>query len=504
MRTISILRTACVALLLLAGLPSAQAQGIRVHYKNGTTVDISAALFDHMSPGYQKKTTGDDDPVNPDNPDDNKGDIKVDPLDVNSPFVNILKDAGMPIYTGSSYPTLNGTFSLRPPKLVKYWSNNPDDYNDLDELVDNAELVFKFSGQSGNNVFVDMYAVDEEGADYSISTSMYQDSQGIKAHVTGSGNKFTIGFVVTTEIPMWNLFIRLAYVMSGEVSGNSVKNLYIAEASLDENNQIEEYAIATDADGTSITTTWSPKPKTDSRKGSRLTRRLMPKKTIVEIINDEYYYTIYKTDGTQLKVTQDELDYVETYEAAFDDRITQQIPQEYLSKMATYMPIYAGNTPPSVDGTFISHPYELIFASDNYKSDKGFGDQTMNFSGQDKSKNTIFYQYRQGAGSSEKTEMVIMGEGDKFTIFAIMNGNNASNNATYKMAEIVSGTMTADGIRDLYSGILMIEKNDPGNNLISVGTYRIFTDGDGLASPSSWSARSTVREQAGANNTDAK
>ena len=56
------------ALLLMTGLTAAHAQGIRVHYKNGNTVDIPAALFDHMSPGYVKNTDPDI-PDIPDNPD---------------------------------------------------------------------------------------------------------------------------------------------------------------------------------------------------------------------------------------------------------------------------------------------------------------------------------------------------------------------------------------------------------------------------------------------------
>ena len=214
-----------------------------------------------------------------------------------------------------------------------------------------------------------------------------------------------------------------------------------------------------------------------------------------------YSFTIYKTDGAQLKVTQDELDYVETYEAEFDQRITQQIPQEYLSKMATHMPIYAGSTPPTIDGTFTSHQHEPVYTSDGYSWSGGLADQIMNFTGQDKQKNTINYEYRQSGNHSDKTQMVVMGEGDQFTIFAVMNGANASVNATYKMAEIVSGTMTADGIKDFFSGILLVEKNDPNNKIMSVGTYRIFKDGDGLASPSSWSARSTERNSGGSGST---
>jgi hypothetical protein len=490
MKTISILRTACAALLLWAGLATAQAQGVRVHYKDGNTVDIPAALFDHMSPGYVKQT----DPDNPDDP-DTDDDFRVDPLDINSAFVNTLKDAGMPIYTGSSAPTLNGTFSLKPPQLVKYWSTDPDDYDDLDDIVENAELVVKFAGQSGSNVYVDMYAIDEDGADYAIGASMYQGPQGVKAHIAGSGNKFTIGFVMTTEIPVWGIFIRLAYIMSGEVSGGTIKNLYIAEASLDKNNNIEEYAIGKDGDGTSPTTTWSPKIYTDDSRGiksTKLSRRLLPKKATV---TEEYWYTIYKTDGTELKLSQDELDYVETYEGEFDQRITQQIPQEYLEKMSAHMPIYSGNTPPAIEGSYVLSPLVLKYSSDGQSLDN-LGDLFIRMTNQDTSKNTVMYEDKQASNVREKTEMVVLGKGNNFTLFAVVPGYTG--NVTYKLATIVSGTMADNGIKDCYQAILMVDKDDPENKLMKVGTYRIFKDEDGLSSPTSWSSRSAVREGSGA------
>ena len=488
MRTISILRTACAALLLWAGLPTAQAQGLRVHYKDGNTVDIPAALFDHMSPGYLKKT----DPDIPDDP-DTDDDFRVDPLDLSSPFVSILKDAGMPIYTGSSVPTLNGTFSLKPPQLVKYWSTDPDDYTDLDDIADNAELIIKFSGQSGNNVYVDMYAIDEEGADYAIGASMYQGPQGVKARIAGSGSNFTIGFVMTTEIPTWGIFIRLAYIMSGEVSGGTLKNLYIAEASLDENNNIEEYAIGKDGDGTSPATTWNPRIYTDDSRSltaTKLARRLMAKRAASE----EYWYTIYKTDGTELKLSQDELDYVETYEGEFDQRITQQIPQEYLEKMSAHMPIYSGNTPPAIEGTYVLSPLLLHYSSDG-QSLNNLADQFIRMTNQDTSKNTVMYEDKQASNYKERTEMVVLGKDNNFTIFAVVPGYLGS--VTYKLATIVSGTMTDAGIKDCHIALLMVDKNDPDNQVMKVGTYRIFKDKDGLAEPSSWSSRTTDRQSLG-------
>ena len=75
--------------------------------------------------------------------------------------------------------------------------------------------------------------------------------------------------------------------------------------------------------------------------------------------------------------------------------------------------------------------------------------------------------------------------------------SNTFNDFKGRIGEIVSGTVTADGIRDFFCGMLMLEKNDPNNKLMNIGTYRIFKDGDGLASPSSWSARSTERNSGG-------
>jgi hypothetical protein len=60
--------------------------------------------------------------------------------------------------------------------------------------------------------------------------------------------------------------------------------------------------------------------------------------------------------------------------------------------------------------------------------------------------------------------------------------------------------MTGEGIKDIYLGILMLDKDDPNNKLMKVGTYRIFNDGDGLAIPTTWSSRSMIPQQSGGGN----
>ena len=209
---------------------------------------------------------------------------------------------------------------------------------------------------------------------------------------------------------------------------------------------------------------------------------------------EEYWYTIYKTDGTELKLSQDELDYVETYEGEFDQRITQQIPQEYLEKMSAHMPIYSGNTPPAIEGTYVLSPLLLHYSSDG-QSLNNLADQFIRMTNQDTSKNTVMYEDKQASNYKERTEMVVLGKDNNFTIFAVVPGYLGS--VTYKLATIVSGTMTDAGIKDCHIALLMVDKNDPDNQVMKVGTYRIFKDKDGLAEPSSWSSRTTDRQSLG-------
>ena len=508
MKPIIIQRIAVAALLTVAGLQTTQAQGIRVHYKNGSVTDVPAALFDRMVPKYSTNVNPDPDPTpgpgpGPDYPTDEPK-VTVEPMSLTSgtalAFVSTLQQAGMPINVGLSVPQLNGTFSLKPTEVVKQWQAVPDEDDDI-ELDDTDEMVIKFSKLSGNNVWIDTYNVDSEGADYAIGSETDKSADGIKSFIMGNGNKFTTAFVYTLDWGSY-LYYRLIYIFSGEVSGSNINDLYVAVISLDRNDEVEEYAVGRDGDGVSYATTWAPRPYTgDSR---ALARRMAARqKATAEQV--AYSFTIYKTDGTSFSVTRDELDYVETYEASFDDRITQQIPQEYLGKMATYMPIYSGNTPPTVNGTYRISPQTLVYdAGGTYKPGKTFIDFITDFSNQNSTKNTVDFLSKEVDSNgntfsqSNKAEMMLLGQGDNFTAFVITEGT--ASGIYQKLANVLSGTMTPDGIKDVYFGILMIDKGDDSASdykLMKKGVFRVFYDSDGLAAKTTWNARHLAPKAAG-------
>lgn len=211
----------------------------------------------------------------------------------------------------------------------------------------------------------------------------------------------------------------------------------------------------------------------------------------------EYGVHVYKTDGSFETYTDSELESITTYEEKFDERIAQEIPVEYLSKMSAYMPIYAGSTPPSIEGTYLMNPCVMVYNSDlnsSYKPGKIFNDYIAKYTNQNMTKNTATYQYEERnknvdvTSKSDEAEAKVLGEGNNYTTYTIVETTNTDGSWT-KMATILSATVTAEGLRNFYEGILMLDKKDPNNTRMDIGVFRIFKDEDGLSEPTTWKAR---------------
>lgn len=180
-------------------------------------------------------------------------------------------------------------------------------------------------------------------------------------------------------------------------------------------------------------------------------------------------------------------------DAEFDPRIIQTIPEEYLRRMRPYMPIYSGNTPPVIEGTYKLSKNVLVYSSDGYQSDN-FADHIAEFTSQDMIQNTVVYREETRGStvlsSSERQEAIVLGKGDNFTVFIILDSKrNDEYGTTTKMATILSGTKTTSGIKDFYYGFVMLDKYDPAGIIMEVGEFRIFKDEDGFSEPTTWMAR---------------
>ncbi len=198
-------------------------------------------------------------------------------------------------------------------------------------------------------------------------------------------------------------------------------------------------------------------------------------------------------DGKKDTYMEDELESITTYEEQFDERITHEIPQEYLSKMSGYMPIYSGNDVDYVVGTYIMSPNEIVFTSKestNYYAGKLVADYITQFNHHDPMQNTAMLrtQERTSSGviaSSPYAPAIVVGDGPNFTAFAIVENTDYKGIWT-KTAMLLSGTID-DGIRNYYRGIVMLDKSDDtANPKMGIGEFRIFKDKDGYSDHISW------------------
>lgn len=196
---------------------------------------------------------------------------------------------------------------------------------------------------------------------------------------------------------------------------------------------------------------------------------------------------VWKTDGTYDSYSESELESITTYEEEFDERIAHEIPVEYLSKMSAYMPIYSGSTPPIIEGIFKLTPWVVVFDESGYEPGHEFSDKIIRLSSQDKTNNTLRYEQKQADSYGVSDNVVILGQGNNFTMFFIQNITGSD--YTTKNASIYSGTITNEGLKNLYFGFTILEKNDPQNTQIEVGKIRIIKDADGLSELSTWNAR---------------
>ncbi|WP_157579230.1 hypothetical protein [Spirosoma montaniterrae] len=177
----------------------------------------------------------------------------------------------------------------------------------------------------------------------------------------------------------------------------------------------------------------------------------------------------------------------------FSNNIQNIISEDDINKLRSRgMLINEGSQPPNIEGVFISAPHTLVspYDGDSYKVGDTFTDLVLRFSAQNNADQSAKVDLKTGTSTTGSgIGGFISGNGNKFTFFAEIDLKSGS--ATAKQVRIFSGEVTADGIKDFYTTLLMKSKTDPNDELIPVGAARVIKDGNSLASK-----RSTFRKAA--------
>lgn len=164
--------------------------------------------------------------------------------------------------------------------------------------------------------------------------------------------------------------------------------------------------------------------------------------------------------------------------------LNDRIPERVLSadeqdSLRQYMPIYEGFTPDNVDGDYMSSPMKLVYASDGFEGE--FYDMRWVLADQN-GRNVASYKEWQETAAGATKEAHVIGEGKKVTIYTVEKAVDEQVGWSCDMVTVISGEVLETGIRGYSYAIVMRNKCDENGVIIEPDSYRVFTDGDGMAS----------------------
>ena len=168
------------------------------------------------------------------------------------------------------------------------------------------------------------------------------------------------------------------------------------------------------------------------------------------------------------------------------DEVPETLLPTYLvdSLTAHNVDIYRGNTPPNIEGEYLWSIVKMQYSSDGATMDN-FADCYMKISGQN-SRNLCVYYEEQADARTRCDSAMIFGHGNLFTFVGKVTSVHSDNVTTAVVGTLFSGRISSSGITDYTYSIYMIDKYDPDNTLMDVGTFRTFYDSDGLVDRYQW------------------
>jgi hypothetical protein len=151
------------------------------------------------------------------------------------------------------------------------------------------------------------------------------------------------------------------------------------------------------------------------------------------------------------------------------------------------MPINRGGNPAVIEGNYDVSPNVLIASNrENDVIGGQYSDVLLTFSDQNNEKLTLLTQYSQANQESKGYSSFIVGDNDKFTVFARIKTHDPFYNDSALSTQIYSGTIKADHIENLHIALVMLDDyGDNNNHYIEIGDARVFHDSDSISEKNS-------------------
>lgn len=172
-----------------------------------------------------------------------------------------------------------------------------------------------------------------------------------------------------------------------------------------------------------------------------------------------------------------------------DPQLSQEIknivPDSTLTKIiALGMPVNKGSNPPSLVNIFKMSPLTLTATNiaNDFAEGHVFADYKFRFYEQDNKKLTIKIDDKSGTQIGTGSGGFISGEGNDFSVFMKIHSISADSTSKADLLNIISGTITSDGIKNCYLSLFMLDDyGDPQGIYMENESGRVFNDSDGMS-----------------------
>ncbi|MBX2967007.1 MAG: hypothetical protein KF845_12750 [Cyclobacteriaceae bacterium] len=135
-------------------------------------------------------------------------------------------------------------------------------------------------------------------------------------------------------------------------------------------------------------------------------------------------------------------------------KINEIIPQQYIDILKTLgMEINEGMNPPNVEGSYKVSPHRVFASNDGFLIPGTYLDP-MFFQFSDQKE--FNFSIRVNDSYAETIKGIISGEGNQFTVYALMAHDDGNMTGQYIWAHVFSGTMQNGVIKDLKAGTISV------------------------------------------------
>jgi len=205
-------------------------------------------------------------------------------------------------------------------------------------------------------------------------------------------------------------------------------------------------------------------------------------KVVMKRITVQFFALVFVLGVFSVGCKKDKKDDSKVEENGLTQEINNLIPDSIITKMVDLgMIINRGETPPVLNGTYFASPF--VLKASNVPNDPPgytFSDYSLTLFEQNNDNLSLKLDYYNGGESGTGLGGFVVGSNNNFTIFAEVNSTYLG--YTAKMVHVISGTLTATGIEDLYFANFMLDNfENLGGYWIAEGEGRIIYDSDGFS-----------------------